>query len=673
MKHLLLLLCAAFTLPIIVGTSLTLKNYGDVIDRTGLEQTGSDYLRAMMPLMRRQTEGRAPDADMLARLDAATDQTDLRLGTGETKRQWIEAPPGEFEAQALAAHDLMEAIGDRSGLVLDPQLDSFYLFDITVIKLPPLNEDLASLAALVGRVAAGGGDAKDRRVLTILRGVIESQRLAQQESYNRARAAGARTGDDRIATELGPKIDALQRRLTALIAGIERIDRSFDAGNGKRSAARALAGPVRDARLALVNVQAQGLDIGSQLLLERKAVATTCRYMALAIVLVATLAAMIVAFAILGHIGRAVDSLTARMRALADGDVEAPIPYVGLRNELGVIADSLTVFQRSLIERASLADAVRLHGEQMEHRVRQITARNATLEAEAEAQRRRTAADERLARGMLVGELEQTIGRILSGLLSRAGELGHEADAMSTNAAAARSEAEAANRSTQNALDGVMIVAAAIDELATANGQIRQLMQDVSISVDQTMMSVDGAQSRIEGLDDASSRIGEVIELIAQIASQTRLLALNASIEAARAGDAGTGFAVVASEVKALAGRASAATREVEEHIRQIRAEAQLTIASINDIGAQIGAVARHALSVATAVQQQSNAANEIAASAAAAAHATSSTSQAVAVMATSAAHAHESAETMRTVANDVTHQADRLKFDMDHFVARVA
>jgi methyl-accepting chemotaxis protein len=312
-------------------------------------------------------------------------------------------------------------------------------------------------------------------------------------------------------------------------------------------------------------------------------------------------------------------------------------------------------------------------GERLEGTVKQISLRNAALEAEAELQRRRAAADERRARNALVCDLEQTIGQILNGLLSRANALGYEADAMSSNAAAARAEAVAAERSTRSAFDGVTIVATAIDQLARANRQIRLLMEDVSVSVDHTMCSVSGAQSRIEGLDAASSRIGEVIELIARIASQTRLLALNASIEAARAGDAGAGFAVVASEVKALAGRAASATREVEEHIKQIRTEAELTIASIHDIGTHIDKVAGHAVAVAKAVQQQSIAATEIAASAASAASATSATSDAVAVMATAASQAYESAETMRMVANDVTTEADRLKGDVDHFVARVA
>ena len=76
--------------------------------------------------------------------------------------------------------------------------------------------------------------------------------------------------------------------------------------------------------------------------------------------------------------------------------------------------------------------------------------------------------------------------------------------------------------------------------------------------------------ARINKLNLAASRIGDVIKLITTIAEQTNLLALNATIEAARAGEAGRGFAVVASEVKALAAQTAKATGEISDQIMEI-------------------------------------------------------------------------------------------------------
>ena len=89
-------------------------------------------------------------------------------------------------------------------------------------------------------------------------------------------------------------------------------------------------------------------------------------------------------------------------------------------------------------------------------------------------------------------------------------------------------------------------------------------------------------------LTQVSARIGGIIKLITQIADQTKLLAFNAAIEAARSGEAGRGFAVVASEVKNLALRTAEATEQITGEVHQIQSSTAGVGEGIGKIGERV-------------------------------------------------------------------------------------
>jgi methyl-accepting chemotaxis protein len=124
--------------------------------------------------------------------------------------------------------------------------------------------------------------------------------------------------------------------------------------------------------------------------------------------------------------------------------------------------------------------------------------------------------------------------------------------------------AEAAKNSSEAATGGKEIVAMTAERLATITETVKETSQT------------------IETLSRSSEQIGEIVNLIHTIADQTNLLALNAAIEAARAGEQGKGFAVVADEVRKLADRTTTATKDIEQKISAIQTEAEKSLAAVN-------------------------------------------------------------------------------------------
>jgi methyl-accepting chemotaxis protein len=102
--------------------------------------------------------------------------------------------------------------------------------------------------------------------------------------------------------------------------------------------------------------------------------------------------------------------------------------------------------------------------------------------------------------------------------------------------------------------------------------------------------TTDQLAGRVRDLGKRAAQIGSIIETIDDIASQTNLLALNAAIEAARAGEHGKGFAVVADEVRKLAERSATATKEIGEMIRMIQSGTSDAVSAMQQVGADVGA-----------------------------------------------------------------------------------
>ena len=215
-------------------------------------------------------------------------------------------------------------------------------------------------------------------------------------------------------------------------------------------------------------------------------------------------------------------------------------------------------------------------------------------------------------------------------------------------------------------------MATATEELSASVEEIsRQVAQSAQMAL-AAVETANATNAKVEGLADASQKIGEVVNLINDIAAQTNLLALNATIEASRAGEAGKGFAVVASEVKSLATQTAKATEEIGAQIAAIQGETQEAVAAIQEIGKSITEISDTATAIASAVEEQGAATREIAENVQQASSGTQNVSSNIVEVSRGVQETGSSAQQVLLSAEQLGEQSDELQAAVSSFLDRV-
>jgi methyl-accepting chemotaxis protein len=258
--------------------------------------------------------------------------------------------------------------------------------------------------------------------------------------------------------------------------------------------------------------------------------------------------------------------------------------------------------------------------------------------------------------------LELELGAMIRQLERAANSVAGGAEATATTLADIRRRTDALTGRSNEAQLTASTFAHAADKFTQSALGIGAQVREAGKLADAASAAAQEARANVDRLRESSAAIGNVVNLIAQIARQTTLLALNSTIEAARAGAAGKGFAVVATEVKALAVQTQGATEEISRKIDALQRDAAGSADAVHRISQAIEAIRPVFDTVNGAVAEQNATTNEVSDNAASASDFIISVGESAAEIdaATKAAETH--GENVASAGKAVTTFAQKLK-----------
>lgn len=369
---------------------------------------------------------------------------------------------------------------------------------------------------------------------------------------------------------------------------------------------------------------------------------------------IALLAAIVVVSLLVGAVGtylvhRTVILLFNRMRMvmmeLASGNLNVEFTGVDRSDEIGDFARAFAAFKNDARTNKRMQEEAGAHQALIEAERKQAAVIQATIQAhQAEAIQALTQGLHHLAEGDLTAsldrqlasefqELQADFNATVQKLRSAMAQVSANSNLIASSSQEITLAADDLSRRTEQQAASLEETAAALDQITatvkkTAEGASHALtvVSSTRRNAEQGAAVVRNAVESMNGIEKSSREIGQIIGVIDEIAFQTNFLALNAGVEAARAGDAGRGFAVVASEVRGLAQRSAQAAKEIKqliatssdqvtEGVALVRRSGQSLegiLAQVHDVNKVISDIATGAKEQATGIGEVSVAINQM-------------------------------------------------------------
>lgn len=526
-------------------------------------------------------------------LDAANARLGSQFGTVEKvaqlKSTWQEIKTSKLTSREAAdthnrlASDLMDLtrlVGERSRLILDAELDSYYTTDTVVNQIPAISERLNRLGIVLATASARktGSTPEDKLQAQILAEGVESAVQVVQRNLNSAFSA---QNGSTIEPKLNPPLGAAVRAVDAVLRNA-REGNLERAGMNDVGAASSAFFTLYDAALPalqtlLENRQREGLRVLAIQL-----------FVSLLIVALATF----IAIEISRQITSQIKTINNAFGQIGAGNYEVRLP-VESKDELGAMASSMNQVldnTLTLIQSRDERNRIQQSIQKLLDEISGVATGDLTQEAEVTADVTGAIAD---SFNYMIGELRQLVSSVNNTTAmvgTSAQEVLSTTDTLAQGSVGQAHQIAEASSAVQNMVDSIRQVSTTAATAADVAEQAALKAKEGSEAVHHTIEGMVGirnqvqeASKRLKSLGERSQEIGQIVQLIGDVADRTSILALNASIQAAMAGDAGRGFAVVAEEVERLAERATEATKKVNSLIKSIQADTNEAISAMEE------------------------------------------------------------------------------------------
>ena len=250
-------------------------------------------------------------------------------------------------------------------------------------------------------------------------------------------------------------------------------------------------------------------------------------------------------------ISRPVKSVTDRMVALSGGDLHTEVIQVRSGDELEVLTQTL----------GTTVESVNRYISDIQRVLTQVAEGNLLVEPQVDYQ-----GDFALIRTSL-GTILQSMNETISGFGAAAGRLAEMSEELNGQSGQLQQASVEQTRSTEELVEEVSRVKQRLAGVTESSGQTREKTVEIARCIQEANTRMEALSGAMDGISANAQRITQIAKSIEDIAFQTGILAINASVEAARAGTAGKGFAVVAEEVRQLASRSSEAAQSAAEMV----------------------------------------------------------------------------------------------------------